>query len=53
MELEGSLLHSLVPATCPYPEPARPSPLSHICVRVCVYFYIYMYIYINIYIAYI
>ena len=26
MEPEGSLPHSQVPATCPYPEPARPSP---------------------------
>jgi len=23
METEGSLLHSQVPATCPYPEPAQ------------------------------
>jgi len=23
MKPEGSLLHSQVPATCPYPEPAR------------------------------
>jgi len=30
METEGSLLHSHVPATCPYPEPARSSPYSHI-----------------------
>ena len=30
MEPEGSLLHSQVPATCPYPEPARPSPYPHI-----------------------
>ena len=28
MELEGSLPHSQQPATCPYPEPARPSPHS-------------------------
>jgi hypothetical protein len=26
MEPEGSLPHSHVPATCPYPEPARSSP---------------------------
>ena len=26
MEHEGSLPHSQVPATCPYPEPARSSP---------------------------
>ena len=26
MELEGSLPHSQVPATCPYPEPAWSSP---------------------------
>jgi len=26
MESEGSLPHSQVPATCPYPEPARSSP---------------------------
>ena len=26
METEGSLPHSQVPATCPYPEPARSSP---------------------------
>ena len=25
-----SLLHSQVPATCPYPEPARSSPYPHI-----------------------
>ena len=30
MEPEGSLLHSQVPATCPYPEPARSSPYAHI-----------------------
>ena len=31
MEPEGSLLHSQVPATCPYPEPEQssPWPLSH------------------------
>ena len=27
---EGSLPHSQVPATCPYPEPARSSPHPHI-----------------------
>ena len=26
MEPEGSLPHSQVPATCPYPEPAQSSP---------------------------
>jgi hypothetical protein len=30
MEPEDSLLHSQVPATCPYPEPAQYSPWSHI-----------------------
>jgi hypothetical protein len=30
METEGSLPHSQLPATCPYPEPARSSPSSHI-----------------------
>jgi len=30
MEPEGSLSHSQVPATCPYPEPARSSPHPHI-----------------------
>ena len=29
MEPEGSLPHSQVPATCPYPEPARSSPRHH------------------------
>jgi len=29
MEPEGSLLHSQVPATCPYFEPARSSPHPH------------------------
>jgi len=29
MELEGSLPHLQVPATCPYPEPARSSPYPH------------------------
>ena len=29
MEPWGSLLHSQVPATCPYPEPARTSPSPH------------------------
>jgi len=29
MEPEGSLPHSQVPATCPYPQPARSSPYSH------------------------
>jgi len=29
MENEGSLPQSQVPATCPYPEPARSSPQSH------------------------
>ena len=30
MEAEGSLPHSQVPATCPYPMPARSSPYLHI-----------------------
>ena len=30
MEPEGSLPHSQVPATCPYPVPARSSPYHHI-----------------------
>jgi hypothetical protein len=30
MEPEGSLPHSQVPATCPYPEPARSRPYPHI-----------------------
>ena len=32
MEAEGSLPHSQVPATCPYPEPARSSPYPHILI---------------------
>ena len=30
MEPEGSLAHSQVPATCPYPEPDRSSLYLHI-----------------------
>ena len=30
MEPEGSLPHTQVPATYPYPEPARSSPYGHI-----------------------
>ena len=30
MEPEGSLPHSQVPATCPYPKPTRFSPYPHI-----------------------
>jgi len=30
MEPEGSLPHSQVPSTCPYPEPARSGPYPHI-----------------------
>jgi hypothetical protein len=30
MEPDGSLLHSQVPATFPYPEPGQPSPCHHI-----------------------
>ena len=30
MEPEGSLPHSQVPATFPYPEPTRSSPYPHI-----------------------
>jgi len=29
MQPECSLPHSQVPATCPYPEPARSSPYTH------------------------
>ena len=29
MEPEGSLLHSQVPAICPYPEPPSSSPYLH------------------------
>jgi len=29
MEPEGLLPHSQVPASCPYPEPARSSPYPH------------------------
>ena len=30
MESEGSLPHSQVPDTCPYPEPAQSSPYPYI-----------------------
>jgi hypothetical protein len=30
MEPEGSLRHSQVPATCPYPEPDQSGPFPHI-----------------------
>ena len=30
MKPEGTLSHSQVPTTCPYPEPARSSPYPHI-----------------------
>jgi len=30
MEPEGSLLHSQVPTTCPFPDPARSSPYPQI-----------------------
>ena len=30
MEPEGSLPHSQVPTTCPYPKPARSGPYPHI-----------------------
>jgi len=30
MEPKGSLPHSQLPPTCPYPEPARSSPYAHI-----------------------
>jgi len=30
MKPEYSVPHSQVPATCPYPEPARSSPYPHI-----------------------
>ena len=29
MELEGSLPYLQVPDTCPYPEPTRSSPYTH------------------------
>jgi len=32
MEPEGSLLHSPMPATCPYPEPAQSNPYPHISI---------------------
>jgi hypothetical protein len=32
MEPQGSLPHSQVPVTCPYPEPYRSSPYPHIVV---------------------
>jgi len=32
MEPEVSLPHSQAPATCPYPEPARPSPYPQISI---------------------
>ena len=34
MEPEGSLPHSQVTATCPYPEPARSSPCPHIPLKI-------------------
>ena len=34
MEPEGSLPPSEVPATCPYPEPARSSPYPHILIPI-------------------
>jgi len=37
MDPEGSLPHSQVPTTCPYPEPARSSPIPHIQQSVFVY----------------
>jgi len=55
MEPAGSLPHSQVPATCPYPEPDRSNPCSQIplpevpflyypsVLCVCVYIYIYIY----------
>ena len=33
MKTEGSFTHSQIPATCPYPEPARSSPYPHISWR--------------------
>jgi len=33
MKPEGSLPHSQVPASCPYPEPARSSPYLHTLLR--------------------
>jgi hypothetical protein len=34
MEPEGSLAHSEMPATCPYPGPARSSPYPHILIPI-------------------
>jgi len=31
MEPEGSLPHSQLPTTCPYPKPLRPSKQKHSC----------------------
>ena len=39
MEPEGSLPHSQVPATYPYPEPARPSPGTDIINRITQFYY--------------
>ena len=39
MEPEGSLPHSQVPATCPYPVPARSSPHPHILLPDDPYYY--------------
>ena len=63
MEPDGSLPHSQVPATCPYPEPARSSPypphptsrrsiliLSFHIIAICMYIlllYIHVYVYIS------
>jgi len=37
METEGSLPHSQVPATCPYPEPARSNMYVHFLRNVWAY----------------
>jgi len=39
MEPEGSLPQSQVPATCPYPEPARSIPCPHILLSIINYKY--------------
>jgi hypothetical protein len=39
MEPEGSLPHSQVPDTCPYPEPAQYSPYPHIQLPEYLFYY--------------
>ena len=45
METEGSLPHSQVPATCPYPVPHQSIPLPHIPYPEYPYYYYYYYYY--------